>query len=628
MTEKLRRKLTESLLSVLPITIIVFILNFTVAPIPTGNLWLFALAAVLLVFGMGLFTLGADLSMMPMGEAMGARLTKSKRPILILAVCFILGVIITIAEPDLQVLAEQVVGVENSVIILTVALGVGIFLALSLVRIAFNIPLSIMFLILYSIVFILGFFVPQDFIAIAFDSGGVTTGPITVPFIMALGIGLSSVLSSKDAHDNSFGLIAFCSIGPILAVMIMGCLVNVEGSYSSAVLEVPSSLTGVLTVFTQAAPLYFKEVAIALAPILLFFLIFQIFFLKLPKEELLKIAAGLVYTYLGLGLFLTSVNIGFMPIGTYLGETIASLSYAWILIPLGFVMGCSIIAAEPAVHVLNKEVEEITGGSISKTYMMAAFAISVGISLSLAMLRILTGLSLWYFIIPGYAIALFLTFFTPKIFTGIAFDSGGVASGPMTATFLLPLAMGVCMGVGGNIFTDAFGLVAMVAMTPLITIQIMGIYFKAKASATFVENTIPPQIITESEGEIELDFDLELDDEDSEDEDDSNGSESPTDIATTGADATDADATDAAADNSGNATPEDKSTASPTDALNRELESNSPTGQETAKPVANETADYPHDYDCPSLDESATWESESSKSDGSADNKRGEENKQ
>lgn len=516
MTEKLRKKIVESLLSVLPITVIVFILSFTIAPIPTGNLWLFIISAVLLVFGMGLFTLGADISMMPMGEAMGAKLTKSKKPFFILAVCFILGVIITVAEPDLQVLAQQVVGIDNFIIILTVALGVGIFLALSLVRTALNLPLSYIFLVLYGVVFILGIFVPQDFIAIAFDSGGVTTGPITVPFIMALGIGLSSVLSGKDAHDNSFGLIAFCSIGPILAVMIMGCIVEVEGSYTSQPLATPETVSQVAAYFGHEAGIYFKEVGIALLPIIVFFIIFQIFALKLPKGEVIRIGAGLVYTYLGLGLFLTAVNVGFMPIGTFLGETIASLSYSWILIPLGLIMGCSIIAAEPAVHVLNKQVEEITGGSISKTAMMAAFAISVGASLALAMVRILTGLSLWYFIIPGYAIAIALTFFTPKIFTGIAFDSGGVASGPMTATFLLPLAIGVCTGVGGNIFTDAFGIVAMVAMTPLITIQIMGILFKSKAKASFAENTIPPQIITEAEKDMELDFDLDLEFEDEE----------------------------------------------------------------------------------------------------------------
>ncbi len=516
MTEKLRRKLVESLLSVLPITIIVFILNFTILPIPTGSLWLFVFSAILLVFGMGLFTLGADLSMMPMGEAMGARLTQSKRPLLILSVCFLLGVIITVAEPDLQVLAEQVAGIENIIIIITVALGVGFFLALSLLRIALKIPLSYMFLILYGLVFILGIFVPQDFIAIAFDSGGVTTGPVTVPFIMALGIGLSSVLSGKDAHDNSFGLIAFCSIGPILAIMLLGCVVQVEGNYSSEALVATESFAEQLSLIASAMPIYCKEVALALLPIVFFFLLFQIIALKLPKEELIKISAGLIYTYLGLTIFLTAVNVGFMPIGTYIGEEIAALDYSWILIPLGFIMGCSIIAAEPAVHVLNKEVEEITGGSISKRSMMLAFALSVGISLSLAMLRILNGISLWYFIIPGYSIALLLTFFTPKIFTGIAFDSGGVASGPMTATFLLPMAMGVCLGVGGNIFTDAFGIVAMVAMTPLITIQLMGIYFKAKASASFVENTIPPQIITEAEEEIELEFDWESDDEDDE----------------------------------------------------------------------------------------------------------------
>ncbi len=474
-------KVRESLTSVLPISIIVLILNFTVAPMPAGTVALFVGGAVLLILGMGLFTLGADMSMMPMGESIGSQLTKSRKLLLLVGVSFLIGVIITIAEPDLQVLAEQVASVPSMTLILAVALGVGLFLVLALLRIVFQVQLAKLLIIFYIALFVLAAFVPKDFLAMSFDSGGVTTGPMTVPFILALGIGVAAVRGGKSSRDDSFGLVALCSIGPVMAVMLLGMLFGSSGAQSAAHETVNISGFGeLLAAFSAGFPRYLKEVGIALLPIVAFFVIFQLVYLKLPRSQILRISVGLLYTYLGLALFMTGVNVGFMPVGNYMGQMIGGLEYSWILVPLGALMGFFVVMAEPAVHVLNEQVEEITVGAISKRSMLISLSVGVAASVGLSMLRVLTGISIWWFILPGYALALVLTFFVPKVFTAIAFDSGGVASGPMTATFLLPFAMGACASVGGNILTDAFGLVAMVAMTPLVTIQLLGLVYKLK----------------------------------------------------------------------------------------------------------------------------------------------------
>jgi hypothetical protein len=481
LNRNLAAKFKEALVSVLPITAIVLLLNFTVAPMTGGTVALFLVGSVLLIVGMALFSLGADIAMMPMGERIGSQLTKTRKLGLLIAVALIMGIAITIAEPDLQVLADQVPSVPNMVLIIAVAVGVGLFLVLALLRIIFQKKLAIILILLYAVVFGLAVFTSEDFLAVAFDSGGVTTGPITVPFILSLGVGVAAVRGGRNSQEDSFGLVAICSVGPILAVMIMGMLFNSSGGFA-ADLSVPevTDFSSLMHAFGEAFPEYFRDVGIAIAPIIAFFIIFQIIFLKLPKTQLLKMAVGMAYTYIGLVLFLTGVNVGFMPVGNYIGAQIGSLDYNWVLIPLGMVMGFFVVMAEPAVHVLNKQVEEITVGAISKKSMLLSLSIGVAVSVGLAMVRVVTGLSIWYFLVPGYAIALGLSFFVPKIFTAIAFDSGGVASGPMTATFLLPFAMGACSAVGGNMLTDAFGIVAMVAMTPLVTIQIMGLYYKIK----------------------------------------------------------------------------------------------------------------------------------------------------
>ena len=477
--KNLLEKLKESLGAVLPIIGIVLVLCFSIAPIPNSVLMTFVVGAVLLIIGMMFFTLGAEMAMTPMGERIGTKLTNTRKISVVIVLCFILGFIITISEPDLQVLAEQVPSIPNYTLIIAVATGVGIFLVAAVLRMLFGIPLAHMLLILYPIIFILASIVPQDFLTVAFDSGGVTTGPMTVPFIMALGIGFSAVRSDKHAENDSFGLVALCSVGPILAVLLLGLLYHPgESGYEQTMIVKTDNSVEMWQLFQEGLPYYMKEMLISLLPIILFFFIFQIVSLHLHKKTLVKIIIGIIYTYIGLVLFLTGVNVGFMPAGNYLGQVIAGLSYPWIIVPIGMLIGYFIVKAEPAVYVLTEQVEELTSGAISAKAMGMSLSIGVAFSLGLAMVRVLTGISILWFLLPGYAVALGLTFFVPKIFTAIAFDSGGVVSGPMTATFLLPFSMGACEALGGNVVTDAFGVVAMVAMTPLITIQILGLIYQ------------------------------------------------------------------------------------------------------------------------------------------------------
>lgn len=476
-----KEKFSETLKAVFPILLIVLVLCFSIAPIPPSILMTFLTGAVLLTVGMLFFNVGVDLSMTPMGERVGTIMTKSKNLAVIIVISFIMGFVITVSEPDLQVLAQQVPAIPNLVLILAVAAGVGVFLVFALFRMLFGIALPKLLVLFYGIIFALTLFVPSDFLAVAFDSGGVTTGPMTVPFIMAFGIGISAIRSDKHAASDSFGLVSMCSIGPILAVLILGMIFDPGSAEQvSDAIPVINDTVELWKLFMVELPHYIKEMAVSLFPIIFFFGLFQLFARDINKRSLIKIGIGLVYTYIGLVLFLTGANVGFMPAGKYLGQTIAELSYSWIIVPIGMLIGYFIVKAEPAVFVLTKQVEEMTSGGISSKAMGNSLSIAVAFSVGLAMIRVLTGISIMWFLVPGYAIALGISFFVPKIYTAIAFDSGGVASGPMTATFLLSFAMGACEAIGGNVITDAFGIVAMVAMTPLITIQVMGLLSKLK----------------------------------------------------------------------------------------------------------------------------------------------------
>ena len=488
----LKEKLIESLKSVLPISIIVLILCFTVSPIDISNFTSFIAGSVLLVVGVALFTIGADMSMTPMGEYVGAQMTKSKKIWLIILLSFVVGAMITISEPDLQVLAKYVPSINSTTLILSVAAGVGAFLVVAMLRILFGIKLKYLLIGFYAVVFILASFVDKEFWTIAFDAGGVTTGPMTVPFIMALGVGVSSIRSDSRESNDSFGLVSLCSIGPIIAVLVLG-LIHAPETSSGAAFEISqlenSRQLGLS--YIKALPEYSFDVLKAVMPIVAFFLIYQLFTKPITKNNLFKILIGVAYTCVGLILFLTGANVGFMPAGYLIGSELGATDYRFIVVPIGMIVGYFIVAAEPAVQVLQKQVEDVTSGAIPKRALSFSLEIGVAVSVGIAMLRVITGVSIIYPIAIGYALAIILSFFVPEIFTSIAFDSGGVASGTMTATFLLAFSIGTCEAVGGNIITDAFGMVAMVAMTPLIAIQILGLVYKSriKSAAKATEAT-------------------------------------------------------------------------------------------------------------------------------------------
>ncbi|MBM7712247.1 DUF1538 domain-containing protein [Enterococcus xiangfangensis] len=483
MNQKLKENIYESLSAVLPITITVLVISVFLVPMEIGTFAMFLAGAVMLIIGMAFFQLGAEISMTPLGEGIGIQLSKSKKIVLLILSVFIIGAVITIAEPDLQVLADQMPAIPSSLLVWTVAVGVGICLTIAVLRILFKINLSLLLMILYFIVILLSFLTPNDFVPVAFDSGGATTGPITVPFILALGVGITSVRSDKNASDDSFGLVAISSIGPILAVLLLGIFFHpTDTPYTPIEFLHVATTQDVIKEFMLELPHYAKEVAISIFPIGLLFLIFQLVSRRYHHRQYLRMIIGFLYTYIGLVLFLTGVSIGFAPVGSLLGSELAASEFKWLLIPIGMLIGYFIVKAEPAIQVLNHQVDNVTGGSITATSMNACLSIGVAISVGLAMLRAITGISIYWIIIPGYIIALLLSRFVPKIFIGIAFDSGGVASGPMTSTFLLPLCIGVSESLGGNIMADAFGVVALVALTPLIAVQIMGLIYKQKAA--------------------------------------------------------------------------------------------------------------------------------------------------
>ena len=478
----LAEKLKEAAASVLPVTAIVAVLCLALVRVDVGLMLSFLLGSGLLILGMGLFTLGAELSMSRIGNLIGAKMTKSRKLWFILAVSFLLGVAITMAEPDLQVLATNVPAIDKTVLIVTVSVGVGLFLMLCMVRILFSVSLRLLLIVFYALLFLGAFLSDAGFLSVAFDSGGVTTGPMTVPFILAMGLGVSNIRSDRRAEADSFGLVALCSVGPILAVLILGFFY--QGSDAVADLSSASfgSSTAIGGAFLASIPLYLREMAISMLPIVAIFFLFQVTLLRLPGRSLAKILIGILYTYVGLVLFLTGVNVGFSPLGAELGAELAV--HGWLLVPLAMVLGWFIISAEPAVGVLEKQIESVSAGAIPGKVIQRSLSVAIALAMGLSMLRVLTGISILWFLVPGYGIALALSFFVPDIYTAIAFDSGGVASGPMTATFMLQFVMGASSALGGNILRDAFGVVALVAMMPLLSIQAVGFVYERRAKRT------------------------------------------------------------------------------------------------------------------------------------------------
>jgi hypothetical protein len=494
----LLEKFKETALSVIPVMGIVILLGVTVAPLEKNIIVNFLIGGILLIVGLTLFLVGVDIGILPIGERSGAALTAKRNLPLLLSVAFAIGVMVTIAEPDVQVLAVQIKGVSPEVnkwlLVFMIALGIGLFVMLGLLRTMLSWKLKYFFIISYVLVFILAFFTLKEFQGVAFDAGGATTGPMTVPFILALCVGVAGVRSSSSRNgDDSFGLTGVASIGPIAAVCLYGVFLKFFGGKSSVenmetVLTAAES-TGPVA-FISSLPAVIKEVSLALLPLVILFILFQIFLLKMPPMQIKRMVKGLIYSYFGLILFLSGANTGFMPAGKSLGQILGGLAagetvlWKFLLIVIGMIFGAVVVCAEPAVWVLTEQVENVSGGTIKRKVMLIALSFGVALSIGLSMIRIIFGISIWYFLIPGYALALVLALFCPPLFTAIAFDSGGVASGPMTSTFVLSFAIGAASGVAGAAAgasaTDAFGVIALVAMTPLIAIQILGLVYKIK----------------------------------------------------------------------------------------------------------------------------------------------------
>jgi len=484
----LYEKLKEALSAVLPVTLIVLILNFTIAPVEGHLLLRFIIGAVFIIIGLTIFLFGVEIGITPIGSLMGKSLAKSNKLWVVAVGALLLGFIISVAEPDLHILASQVESVTSGIIsrvsiVVIVSIGIGVMIALGLLRILFNIPLYKMLTVIYFIILGLGLFTSPEFLAIAFDASGATTGALTVPFMLAMALGVSALnRHGKDSEKDSFGLVAIASAGAIISVMMMSVLTNSDKITGSLETD-SSSSTSVFAPFIHKIPHVAGEIFLALLPILVSFVFFQIVSFKLQKKAVAKIVKGLLYTFIGLTLFMSGVGAGFMEVGTVVGYEVASLGRPWLVVLVGFVLGLVVILAEPAVHVLTNQIEDVTSGYIKRSLVLFALSIGVAVAVALSMVRILVPeINLWHYLLPGYIIAVAMAQFAPKLFVGIAFDSGGVASGPMTATFVLAFAQGVAeFTPHADVLIDGFGVISMVALTPLIALQVLGFVFKIKS---------------------------------------------------------------------------------------------------------------------------------------------------
>ena len=477
----LLHKLKETLFSVLPVALVVLLINFFVVSISTDLMIKFGIGAFLIIFGLSIFLLGVDLAVSPIGSMMGSELVKKTKLPYILLGGFILGFLISVAEPDLHIIANQIELISEGVIerfklILVVSLGIGISFSYGLFRIVKKISLKYTLLTLYLIIFILGVLGPTELLPITFDTSGATTGAITVPFVLAIAFGISRLnKNSLDLEKDSFGLVGIVSAGAIISIIILNIFSNpiIDGS------TLPEQNSTFLYSLIHAS----FEVLLALSPIVLLFVFFNFKSFKLKKEKLRIILLGLLYTGLGMILFLTGVNGGFLEVGSYIGSRIADSSLL-ILIMICFFLGITTVLAEPAVYVLTSQIEEVTSGSIKRKMVVPALSIGVGIAITLAMLKIILSVPFWVIILPCYIIALTLSLFSDDLFIGISFDGGGVASGPMTATFILAFMNGIAGATAGaNVLMDGFGMISLVAVAPIITLQVLGLLYKYKTKA-------------------------------------------------------------------------------------------------------------------------------------------------
>lgn len=489
--------LKESLLSTMPITFIVLILYWTrIVNLSHSELIGFLVSAFMLVIGMSLFSLGTNQAMLPIGESLGASITKRKKLFFLIAVIFLIGVIVTVAEPSLILLAQQV-PLDTWTFVMIVALGVGVFLVIGIIRILFQKRMSTMLIAFYGVIFALVYFSNKGYIPMAFDASGVTTGLITVPFVMAIGTGVAHVRGGKQAHDDSFGLIGMASIGPILLIVILGILIPDFPTYQVGSTTVPTTL---LQSFVATGIQTMLEIAIVLLPIVIFFFVYQAIFIRLPKQKIIKISVGLIYTFFGLVLFMTGANVGYLPIGRIVGQNLNNVDMSIVIVIIAFVMGALTAFAEPAVHVLGKRVEDVTGGTIRSWPLILTLSLGVGVAITLSVIRILFKIDIMIFLFIGYFLALGLSLIVPKIYTSIAFDSGGAVSGPMTSAFLTPLIIGFALDVNADVMLYGFGMVAFVAMMPLISVQLLG--FNALVQAKVRQRIIRRRIAEQFDDEI------------------------------------------------------------------------------------------------------------------------------
>lgn len=481
-------KFREVLMAVLPITIIVAILNYSLTPLGTHLFLRFLAGAVLIVVGLSIFLLGVDIGITPIGNHMGSSIAKTNKLWIVVIAGLILGFAISVAEPDLHILAQQVESItsgniEKITIVIVVSAGIAIMLSLGFVRIVFNMALNRILTALYLLVFLLAYFTPGEFLAISFDASGATTGAVTVPFILALAVGVSALKKdSKASEIDSFGMVAIASAGAIIAVMIMGIVSKTEKLTGSLPVTDISSIS-IMAPFAERLPVVAEEVILALFPVVIIFAIFQKVSFKLSQRAVRRILTGLVFSFAGLVLFLTGVNGGFMEVGSIIGRKLAMFDSSFYLVSVGFILGLVTVLAEPAVYVLTHQIEEVTSGYVRRSLVMGTLSLGVGAAVALAMINILSpGISLWHFLLPGYIISIAMSYYVPRLFVGIAFDSGGVASGPMTATFVLAFAQGAADAVeNASVLADGFGVIAMVALTPIISLQLLGAVFKMKS---------------------------------------------------------------------------------------------------------------------------------------------------
>lgn len=475
-------KFRETAASVIPVAAIVLLLGLTIVPISTSVLVWFSIGSLLLTVGLTIFLMGVDMGITPVGERCGAALTAKRNLKILLGASFVTGVVVTAAEPDIQVFATQVKEIFSWVnkghFTYSIAAGVGAFISLGLLRMLVKLPLKLVYLLFYLLLGVVAYFTPRAFIGIAFDSGGATTGPMTVPFIMALGLGASAVRHDKNA---SFGLTGMASIGPVLAVLVYSLATNGDSGNTATAAAVSEEVaTGISGKIIRHS---FQEAGSSILPLLAMTFIAQVLLLKMTMRQMLRILVGFLYAFIGLSVFLIGVNGGFMQAGSVLGEILgkeAAASPLWyaIMVATGLAFGAIIVCAEPAVWVLSEQVEHVSDGLIRRKALLVFLSVGTAIAIALAMWRAVAGFNLAWILLPGYITAMLLMYFSPALFTGIAFDSGGVASGPLTSSFVLSFTLGAASA--GKNSNDSFGVIALVAMMPLIAIQIMGIIFESK----------------------------------------------------------------------------------------------------------------------------------------------------